>query len=193
MDLSIIQSILPHIHEIAILTLFLTITYLLYIRSSDDSINYLELLELLAEINMMKVIYGAAASAIIRCKENSPIIYELKRGLISGVNRSHLHIGGRKYGDELGHRLLNMIFGKEKISTTTIHTAMNEVKIFLIEKLDKTELYLVISTALFIFMPILTLLLLTLIKNNIIALVTVLGIGIVFEIISRVIGRWIKT
>lgn len=188
-----IQLLTPIIPETTILTLFMLIIHYLNRWSRGDKIDYMELLQLLTEININKIVYGSTASAIIRCKKNSHIIYWLKKGLLKGYDSEHLtKITGGHEG-ELSPKLINMMLGKEKISTTTIHTAMNEVKLYLVERLDKTELYLVISTALFIFIPILTLLSLTIIKNNMLALGMIVSVGTILELINRVVRRWIKT
>lgn len=191
--MDMLQVILSKLYIIIILTSFIGATQILNRRMGKASETYIDLLNLLTEVNLKKILYGSTASAMIRCTHDSPIVYWLKKGLIKGLDRHSMTMKIKNDMNEFRLRLLNMMFGKEEISITTIHTAMNEVKIFLIEKLDKTELYLVISTALYIFIPILTLLSLTLIKQSNIAVITIIGVGIIFELINRVVAGWIKT
>lgn len=177
--------------EILLLTITLVIIILLGRRLSKQGIDITSLLEVLTDINFNKVLYGSSAPAVIRCKKNDEILYELKREFIRGKLKraKNLDVRNREF---LVGKLTKAVYGKERLSSATIHAAFTEVKLHMINRMERVELYVVIISAMFIFLPLLTLLALALIGNRIILTIIIVGITLTFEILYRWLSRWIK-
>ncbi len=195
MNIPIQYSILKYLPLTAVLTTILIISTYLSKTQGSKKANPIQLLDTLATINLNKIIYGSAPAAIIRYEKNiDKNIYNLKKLLIRGLYPDNpLKNNSKKEEDDMANQLLRMLLGKERISVTTIHSAMNEAKLFLSQKIDRAELYLIISTAIFIFTPILTILGIILLRNQIILITMYAGLSITISLLTRWLEGWIKT
>ncbi len=189
--MNIPSQMLYRVPEILLLTIIQAIIILLGRRLSKYGADITSLLEVLTDINFNKILYGSSASAVIRCRKDNEILRELKRKFIRGKleRTKNVNIRDREF---LVGKLTKAVYGKEKLSAATIHAAFTEVKLYMINRIERGELYIVIISAMFIFMPLLTLLTLALISNRIILTMIIVGVTLVFEILYRWLSRWIK-
>lgn len=173
---------------IALTCILLITAYILSGRRIRAQIPYTDLLDTVTIVNLNKLIYGSAASALMRASEvNNDFIRELQLATIKGYNH------GQEADNKITRFLRDMILGKEQVGLTSIHTAINELRLSLISHIDRLELYLIIANAIYIFLPILTLLTLAITSDTLAPLIiTVVEIA-VFEFIRWRLVKWIKT
>jgi len=189
--MNILTQMFYRVPEILLLTITQASIILLGRKLSMYESDIISLLEVLTDINFNKILYGSSASAVIRCRRDNEILRELKREFIRGKLERTKKVSMGDKGFLVG-KLTKAVYGKERLSAATIHAAFSEVKLYMISRIERGELYVVITTAIFIFTPLLALLTLALINNRILITLIIVCVTIIFEILYRWLSRWIK-